>query len=185
MRGGRGGAHVNPAVYKQGFLDRMRERVTKRVAGLRDGSLRPEEYRVPGATEWVRALRAQGVRCYLASGTDETDVRAEAALLGVDTLFDGIVGAAAEQTEGVKEALLQQLRESGSLNGAELVCFGDGPSELEATKALGGYAVGVAFDESKPFAADMRKRALLLRAGADLIVPCFSDGEALAKLLNL
>ena len=182
----RGGAHVDPGVYKQGFLDRMERRVTERVNGLKAGTIAPEELLVPGALEWIKLLESRGVRCCVASGTDEQSVLEEARLLGVDTLISGgIVGARPEQREGVKEALLKERIASDTLEGRELVCFGDGPSELEAAKAVGGYAVAVAFDEKVPFATDMRKRKLLLPAGADLVIPDYTDTDALIRLLGL
>ena len=182
----RGGAHVDPEVYKKGFLDRMEERVTERVNGLKAGTISPEELLVPGALEWIRLLESKGVRCCVASGTDEESVREEAHLLGVDTLLSGgIVGARPEQREGVKEALLKERIAAGTLDGGSLVCFGDGPSELLAAKAVGGYAVAVAFDEKVPFGTDKRKRSLLLPAGADLVIPDYSDAVALIRLLGL
>ncbi len=182
----RGGAHVDSNVYKEGFLARMAERVHARIRGLKNGTIAPEQLMVPGVLDWVRCLESKGVRCYLASGTDEANVREEAELLGVDPLFSGgIVGARPEQSEGVKEALLRTLINSGEVSGETLVCFGDGPSELEATKAVGGYAVGVAFDESVPYGIDLRKRSLLLPAGADLVIPDYTDAAALLRLLRV
>ncbi len=182
----RGGAHVDPEVYKKGFLDRMEERVTERVNGLKAGTISPEELLVPGALEWIRLLESKGVRCCVASGTDEESVREEARLLGVDTLLSGgIAGARPEQREGVKEALLKERIAAGTLDGGSLVCFGDGPSEIEAAKAVGGYAVAVAFDEKVPFGTDMRKRSLLLPAGADLVIPDYTDAGALIRLLGI
>ncbi len=181
----RGGKHVDPNVYKQGFLDRMAERVAARRASLQNGA-DPATLLVPGVKEWIETLEARGVRCWLASGTDEESVRLEAELLGVDTLFSGgIAGARPGQSEGVKEALIGTLTRRGEIDGKELLCFGDGPSELAAAKAAGGYAVGVAMDETRPSATDMRKRRLLLGAGADCIIPDFSDPAALLKLLGL
>ncbi len=182
----RGGAHVDPLVYKQGFLDRMEKRVTERVSGLKAGTISPKELLVPGALEWIRLLEKRGVRCIVASGTDEESVREEAHLLGVDTLISGgIVGARPDQSEGVKEALLKERIAAGTVDGDSLVCFGDGPSELLAAKAVGGYAVAVAYDEKVPFGTDMRKRSLLLPAGADLVIPDYTDTVALIRLLGL
>ena len=181
-----GGEHADPEIYKQGFLDRMEERVRMCRKGLTDESFRKEDWLVPGIENWVRTLESSGIRCYLASGTDEGHVLLEARLLGVDSLFSGgICGAKPEQKGGVKEELLSRLIEAGEIDGNSLVCFGDGPSELAAAKAVGGYAVGVAYDEHKPLATDMRKRDLLLASGSDLIIPDFTDAEGLKKLLGI
>jgi phosphoheptose isomerase/phosphoglycolate phosphatase-like HAD superfamily hydrolase len=181
-----GGEHRNPQIYKQGFLDRMQHKVTQRKEELRSGTKNPEAFLVPGAKELVASLEQHGVKCYLASGTDEEYVREEAALLGVDTLFSGgIYGAKPGQTEGVKEALLKELVQSGEVCGREILCFGDGPSELNAVKTIGGYAVAVALDEKRPCAVDERKRDLLLKANPDMVIADYSDLSSLLKLLKL
>ena len=181
-----GGEHTDPEIYKQGFLDRMEERVVMCRKGLSDGTLRKEDWLVPGVENWVRILESKGIKCCLASGTDEEHVRLEARLLGVDRLFSGgIYGAKPEQTGGVKEELLSRLIRSGEVDGKTVLCFGDGPSELKAVKEVEGYAVGIAYDERRRFATDMRKRELLLKAGADMIIPDFTDSETLMKLLGI
>lgn len=181
-----GGEHADPEIYKQGFLNRMEERVIRCREGLLDGSLRKEDLLVPGIGDLVRTLESKGIRCCLASGTDEKHVRLEARLLGVDQLFSGgIYGARPEQTGGVKEELLNSMIRTGEIDGRSVLCFGDGPSELAAAKTVGGYAVGVAFDEKRQFATDMRKRDLLLNAGADMIIPDFTDSETLLDLLGI
>lgn len=67
--------------------------------------------------------------------------------------------------------------------GQRLLSFGDGPVEIEATKAAGGLAVGVASDEQQngPGKEDPHKRKLLLGAGADMLIP---DYRELAALLE-
>ena len=181
-----GGEHKNPQIYKQGFLDRMHDRVTRRKDDLRSGWAAPASLLVPGSKELVALLEQRGIKCYLASGTDEEYVLEEAALLGIDKLFSGgIYGAKPGQTEGVKEALVKEIAASGEIDGSNILCFGDGPSELKATKAVGGYAVAVALDEKQPFAVDERKRQLLLKAGSDMVIADYSDPESLIKLLNL
>ncbi len=181
-----GGEHTDPEIYKQGFLDRMEERVAMCRKGLSNGTLRKEDWLVPGVENWIRTLEHQGIRCCLVSGTDEDHVRVEARLLGVDQLFSGgVFGAKPEQRGGVKEELLSGLIRSGKVDGKTVLCFGDGPSELKAAKEVEGYAVGVAFDEKRRCATDMRKRDLLLKAGADMIIPDFTDSETLMKLLGI
>jgi phosphoglycolate phosphatase-like HAD superfamily hydrolase len=164
----------------------MQHKVTQRKEELRSKTKNPEAFLVPGAKELVVSLEQHGVKCYLASGTDEEYVREEAALLGVDTLFaGGIYGAKPGQTEGVKEALLKELVQSGEVRGREILCFGDGPSELNAAKTIGGYAVAVALDEKRFCAVDERKRDLLLKANPDMVIADYSDLVSLLKLLNL
>ncbi|MDH4137449.1 MAG: HAD family hydrolase, partial [Anaerolineae bacterium] len=89
----RGGEPLDPLEYKWMYLDRLWERIKGRVAGLKNGQLTPEEMMVPGAVPMLEAMRAQGVTCYLASGTDEIYVLDEAATLGLSPYFASIYGA--------------------------------------------------------------------------------------------
>jgi phosphoheptose isomerase/phosphoglycolate phosphatase-like HAD superfamily hydrolase len=90
----RGGEHCDPYDYKREYLRRIIERISFRREGLRAGDISPECLTVPGFRTLADRLHAEGIKCYLASGTDEADVINEAKLLGVDTLFDGgIYGA--------------------------------------------------------------------------------------------
>ena len=72
-----------------------------------------------------------------------------------------------------------------SLGGAALATFGDGPVEIRETRKRGGVAVGVASDEVRRFGLNAAKRSLLLRAGADLIVPDFTQRPQLLATLGL
>ena len=76
------------------------------------------------------------------------------------------------------------MRENG-LSGANLVTFGDGPVEIRETHRVGGTTVGVASDEVRRFGLNSSKRRRLIRAGADLIVPDFSQLDALLEMLQL
>ena len=44
------------------------ETIKDRVAGLKSGTISPDQMMVPGARAMLEALCARGVRCYLASG---------------------------------------------------------------------------------------------------------------------
>ncbi|MGC9054597.1 MAG: LON peptidase substrate-binding domain-containing protein, partial [Candidatus Hydrogenedens sp.] len=59
--------------------------------------------------------------------------------------------------------------------------------EIEAlirnVKEQGGIALGVASDEKKGYGWDMHKRKRLLRAGADILIPDFSEYDRLIKYL--
>ncbi len=64
-----------------------------------------------------------------------------------------------------------------------LAVFGDGPVELRESRKRGGLAVGIASDEVRRFGLNLDKRARLIKAGAHLVVPDFSQREELLKLL--
>ena len=68
---------------------------------------------------------------------------------------------------------------------AGLVTFGDGPVEMRETRRRGGYCVGVASDEGRRSGLNPAKRTRLIRAGADLVVPDFSQRAELLALIGV
>ena len=138
---------------------------------------------VPGARAMLEALRERGVRCYLASGTDEPYVLDEAAALGLTPFFAGIYGAQDDYKSFSKEMLIDRIIAENGLAGPEFVAFGDGFVEIEDTKRVGGIAVGVATNEAERAGIDEWKRNRLIEAGADIIIPDFREHEAVIRYL--
>ena len=56
---------------------------------------------------------------------------------------------------------------------------------MRLTRQRGGIAVGVASDEVRRFGANPVKRTRLIRGGADLIVPDYSQLDALLGVLGI
>ncbi len=181
--GRRGGRPADPLAYKHLYLARLWERIAGRVADLKAGRVSPEAWLVPGAHAVLDALRARGVKCYLASGTDEAYVLDEAAALQVDGYFAGIYGAQDDYKCFSKKLLIERIIQEHQLSGPEFAAFGDGYVEIEDTVRVGGIAVGVASNEATRNGVDPWKRVRLIEAGAHLIVPDFRDHEALVNYL--
>ena len=180
----RGGEHVDPVEYKHEYLRRLEERIKDRKKALRDGA-DPADYRVPGCLELVNSLKSKGIKCYLASGTDEKDVLYEAGLLGLADVFDGgIHGAHDYMLECSKELVIRDMIEKEGIDPRDLVSFGDGYVEIELVAKLGGYAVGAATDEERRRGVNLWKRDRLKKAGAALIIPDFSETEKLVEYLG-
>jgi len=179
----RGGKPLDPLEYKWMYLGRLWERIKGRVAGLKNGTIKPEEMMVPGVVPMLEALRARGVTCYLASGTDEVYVLDEATALGLSPYFAGIYGALDDYQSYSKKMVIERILNENHLSGPELVTFGDGYVEIEDTKAVGGIAVGVASDEVNRQGVNEWKRQRLIRAGADLIIPDFRQYKQLVAYL--
>lgn len=181
----RGGQPQEPLAYKYEYLDRLWARIEARVVRLKAGELDPTELVVPGVIETLAALRASDVTCYLASGTDEPYVIAEAAALGVAEYFDGgIYGAQDDYQNFSKKMVIDRILRQHQLPGHELLTFGDGYVEIENTVAVGGLAVGVASNEAERQGIDAWKRQRLIEAGAAIIIPDFREYEALLDYLN-
>ncbi|MBI5793611.1 HAD family hydrolase, partial [Candidatus Uhrbacteria bacterium] len=170
--------------YKHLYNDVLMQQVQSRLEKLQRGELGVLEYTIKGAVNFVKALAEQGVKLYLASGTDREDVIREAQRLGYAQFFQGrIYGSTGEITKNTKRIVVETIIRENSLHGSELVCFGDGPVELREAKRYRGIAVGVASDEVRRYGLNATKRSRLIKAGADIVVPDFSQGEKLLTLL--
>ena len=179
----REGEPLDPLEYKRIYLDRLWERIEGRIAALESGQVPPEEMMVPGALAMLEAMRARGVTCYLASGTDEVYVFDEAAALGITSYFAGIYGALDDYKRYSKKMVIERIINENHLRGSEFVAFGDGFVEIEEAKAMGGIAVGVASKESARCGVSEWKRRRLIQAGADIIIPDFREHEPLVAYL--
>jgi len=182
----RGGEPKEPVWYKREYLRRLDERIGDRVAGLRDGSVRREEWLVHRVGELLDKLRERGVVCYLLSGTDEEYVREEAALLGVDSHFEGrIYGARDDYQSFSKKIAMDRMFEEHGITGENLLSFGDGYVEIQNTKQLGGLAVAVASDEANNGSGkvDEWKRQRLLGVGADIVIADYRDAGPLLDMI--
>jgi phosphoglycolate phosphatase-like HAD superfamily hydrolase len=177
----RGRQPAAPQEYKRQYHARLWARIGGRVAALKSGRIAPDEMLVPGALEFLKALRARGVTCYLASGTDEPFVCDEAAALGIAGYFAGIYGARDDYLRATKKAVIEQIMRGHGLSGVEFVAFGDGHVEIENAKSVGGLAVGVASSEAERRGVNRWKRERLIGAGADVIVPDFREGDVLIQ----
>jgi phosphoglycolate phosphatase-like HAD superfamily hydrolase len=182
----RGGQPLEPLAYKHTYLDRLWARIEARVADLKADRLASSEFMVPGAEDILKALRGQGVTCYLASGTDEPYVIDEAKALGVAGYFNGgIYGALDDYRNFSKKMVIERILQEHRLSGTELLTFGDGYVEIENTAAVGGLAVGVASNEAERRGIDAWKRQRLIEAGADIIIPDFREYRILLNYLNV
>jgi len=177
----RGGTPREPLYYKRLYHERLIGSIHDRREGLRSGRIEPEAMIVPGADKALALLRDRGVVLYLASGTDEPYVIEEARLLGLDTCFgEHIYGARDDYRTFSKEHVIRRILELNGVGGASLIGFGDGYVEIANVKGAGGMAVGVASDEKgRSGRPDEWKRARLIGAGADVIIPDFCDCEVL------
>jgi len=186
----RGGTPLDPYEYKAEYLRRLMARIDGRHAALKSGKAQPSDYIVPGAVDFLKGLRARGVKLYLASGTDEVDVRAEAELLGVSEYFDGgihgakdSVSTGASTMDVTKETVIRKMMEDNGISGGDLISFGDGYVEVQLVKDIGGYAVAVATDEERRKGVNAWKRKRLLSAHADVVVPDFSEPARLIAFM--
>lgn len=180
----RGGKPKEPLFYKDAYNQRLLPIVNQRIAGLANGTLSAEALRVHNSFEFLQSLHDMGIQCYLASGTDVEFVKNEAKLLDVTEYFGGgFHGALREYKKFSKAMVIQKILTDFGLRGSELLIIGDGYVEIENAKAVGAIAVGVASVEENIYNMNADKRERLIRAGADIIIPDFRDGNQLISYL--
>ena len=175
----RGGTPLDPLAYKTEYHERLMQRIKHRISDLEHKTISPESMSVPGSIEFIKQLHANGIKCFLASGTDEKYVLHEAGLLGLPPYFEGIYGAQDDYLNFSKKMVIDRIIQTHHLSGNEFISFGDGYVEIENTKSVLGVAVGVATNEAERCGIDEWKRNRLIAAGADLIIPDFSETDAL------
>ena len=167
----RGGVPQEPLTYKKMYLERLLQKIAGRLENLRQKKVDPEQYMVPGSRRLLDCLTARGLRLYLASGTDDLNVKEEANLLGLAHYFKGGIYGAQDDLRSFSKALLvQQILSEADTNAHELLVFGDGYVEIEEVKKVGGTAVGVATSEPDCLNFDEWKRERLMKVGADFII---------------
>jgi len=172
-----------PAEYKAVYNDRLMVPVRERLAKLATGTLSKHDSTVHGAETFLQLIKARGAHMYVFSGTDRDDVRNEADKLGVAQYFEEIWGALPSVEEYSKEKVIREIIAQHDLHGAEVLAIGDGPVELRNVKEHGGIALGICSDEVAGEGWDDAKRARLIKAGADFLVPDFNEAEKLVAYL--
>ncbi len=171
----------DPWYLKKLYDIRLMESVSRRREALRSGCA-PETYLILGAKAFLEQLKAAGVTIYAASGTDETEVQAEAALLGIDGYFTGIYGAKPRSEGCSKAEIIERLIREGDTP-ASILVVGDGRVEIELGRAAGCHTLGIASDEDARHGINKRKLERLRAAGADTILGDFAaTGDFLASL---
>lgn len=173
--------------YKKIYNEALLELVSKRIGKLRRGELNIDDFAIKGVVPFLNRLHKTGIRLYMASGSDENDVIEEAKALGYANLFENrIYGAVGDVTKEAKKIVMDRIvRDIGTKNARQIVAFGDGPVEIREINKRGGLAIGIASDEVRRFGLNRQKRSRLIRAGADIIIPDYSQAEILCEILKI
>ena len=180
----RGGESVEPLIYKNEYHRRLLEKINYRRSGLKDGSITPVKYMVPGSVEILEMLKKHNVDLYLASGTDEQYVKEEVELLNLTKYFgEKIYGARDDYKLFSKAMVIKRIISENNLHGSSLAGFGDGYVEIENIKEVGGIAIGVATDEDTMEGLDEWKLERLTRAKADVIIEDFRSIPEIEEFL--
>lgn len=189
----RGGIPEEPVFYKREYLRRLNEKIYQRKEALKDGTVDPDEWMVPGTRQMLERLHERGIHLYLASGTDDADVRFEAELLRLTDYFDGGIWGANDELRRVadkkeireiKAEVIRHMLDRQKIQPKELVSFGDGFVEIELVAQIGGLPIGVATNEAERTGINEWKRSRLIVAGARAVIPDFSCPDRVIGLIS-
>ena len=178
-------ASKDPWWYKQEYNRRLMEPVQIRKDSLLGSLKKPQDFLIKGSRELLEALKEKRIQIYVASGTDDPDVKEEADVLGVKGYFNGIFGAPPGKVDCSKEAVLRMLVEQNRLKGPEVAVIGDGKVEIALGREVGTITLGVASNEVKRCGVNPIKRNKLIKAGAHAIVGDFSRTDEILEWLSL
>ena len=161
--------------YKEIYDQRLLSVVDHKLKMLEDGRLARHQLVVLGVVEFLEFLASRAVVLYIASTTDLRFLVIEANALKVAHYFKGIYGPDATVPEYSKEWLVGKVIEWHGLAPDQLLVVGDGQVEISVARKYGGFALGVASTEEPTGNVNKEKREMLIKAGADVIVPDFSN----------
>jgi len=172
------------ADYKAIYLDRLMVSVNDRIKRFERGERNIYDFTIQGAMELLKALRDMGLTLYLASGTDEENVVIEANALGYGDMFNGgIRGSKGNEIGDAKKIVIDRIIEEGKCIGNNLMVIGDGPVEIIEGRKVGAFCIGVASDEIRRHGINYSKRTRLIKAGAHIVIPDFSQLPILMKTI--
>jgi rfaE bifunctional protein kinase chain/domain len=172
--------------YKKLYNRELLQMVQTRTRRIERGELASQDFEMKGARAFIELLHASEVKLHLVSGTDEVDVVAEAAIMGYAQFFEGrIHGAVGDLKVEAKRVVMEGIIQESRLSGTELLVVGDGPVELREGRKRDAICLGIASSELCRYGLDQTKRTRLIRAGADFIIPDYSQLNQLRLLFHL
>ena len=167
------------------FLQPLNANAHERYAQLRNGTATPDDFIVHGGRALLELLAARGLRIIILSGNPHDQITAEAEMLGLTGFCNGHVYGHIDANSFTKQAVLEKLMAEESFTGEEFIMFGDGAAEIEATRNLGGLPIAVCSDEHQNGSGriDENKRAVLLEAGANVVIADYREPNTLLNLI--
>jgi phosphoglycolate phosphatase len=181
----RGRPRPDPQIHLNEYLAKLLGQTGVRIDDVKSGRATADDMLVPGSRPLVERLARRGLLLVISSGTDLAHVRHETTVLALDPFFGPrIFGPIDNDPAFSKQRVLETLIAERGLRGSEIVCIGDGATEILAARAVGALAIGVASDEvERSGQVNALKREHLIRAGADMIVADYRDHEPILRML--
>jgi phosphoglycolate phosphatase-like HAD superfamily hydrolase len=171
-----GGKPESPEEYNATYSERLTNLCEPRREALRQKKAEPQNFVVPGTFDLLEMLRINNVKIYMASGTEEHFIKEDVQLLQIEQYFNGgVYGSKPDPAAFSKAIMVEQILNENKITPDELLGIGDGITETAAVSEAGGFVIGVAADESGKMNVDSWKRYQLTHAGADWIIPNYTN----------
>jgi phosphoglycolate phosphatase-like HAD superfamily hydrolase len=170
--------------YKDIYNKELLLSVNKKLSDIKSGKLKAEDFVIMGSREFLTELKKRGIKMFVASGTDDLDVKNECGILGFSEFFERIAGAPHRRADCSKEAILKELIYESGYDPRDLAVFGDGKVEISLARASGAVAIALATDEKARTGINPQKRQKLITAGADIVVGDFLNGEEILSQIT-
>ena len=178
---------LSPQDYKQVYNYQLMKMVSARVDLFQRGMLNLDDVTMKGALPFLNALKGAGITLYLASGTDQDDVRQEAETLGYADVFNGgIFGSVGDINQDPKKAVMERISRElpPGTNPQNCYVFGDGPVEMREAAKRNFTGIGLISDEKQRYGVNPDKRPRLILGGARALIPDFSWISTLTDYLQ-
>ncbi|MDA3939630.1 MAG: PfkB family carbohydrate kinase [Spirochaetia bacterium] len=181
------GQILTPLEYKQIYNKKLIKMVDERINLFKKGQLNLSDLSIKGSIQFLEFLKNNNVKMYLASGTDQEDVRREAKILGYSDYFDGgIFGSIGDINSDPKKIVIETIVKElpKTIKPEECYVFGDGPVEMRESAKRGFTGIGLVSDEKRRFGINPEKRSRLILGGAQILIPDFSWIPSLSEYLG-
>lgn len=176
----RGGPRLPASEYRARYDSVMAVKIADRIAGAQSGTIAAEELMVPYVRQMLDLVQQAGIPIALLSGTDREFLYQETQALGISHYFGDLVyGPGSHDPNYSKTSAIHEMMQRFDLGDGEIISFGDGPIEADATHAVNGVVIGIALDEEHGAQLDQRKRQLLLEHHASVITIDFREYQQL------
>ena len=178
---------LTPLEYKSIYNEKLLEMVSGRVELFNKGLLNLDDVTMKGVLQFLEILKNKNTLIYLASGTDQKDVRKEASVLGYNSYFNGgIFGSVGNVSMDPKRIVIENIVKDlpSDIKPEDCYVFGDGPVEMREAAKRGFTRIGLVSDEKQRFGINPGKRSRLILGGAQVLIPDFSWIPSLAGYLE-
>jgi len=174
----------DPWWYKAEYNKRIKNKIKHRIEDLHSKRVSRDHYMINGCEELLTTLSHYGIKLYVASGTDHSEVLNDIAALNISHFFTKVAGSPEKSENCSKEQIINDLIINEGVDCSNLAVIGDGKVEISLGKKVGARTIGIASNEDKSGGVNHMKLNRLINAGADIIMPDYTDISTVIDFLG-